>query len=67
MIKNSRILTEEDKHWQDITELAAIAALQGLLSNPHSYFADGTIEEKKDIVSKAIFCAYELVNKLKEE
>lgn len=56
---------EEDAHWQDVTERAAIAALQGLLANPHSCYGDGTIKE--DIVSKAMFCAYELVNKLKEE
>lgn len=65
MMANSRILTEEDKHWQDVTERAAIAALQGFLANPHSCYGDGTIKE--DTVSKAMFCAYQLVNKLKEE
>lgn len=65
MMVNSRILTEEDKHWQDVEERAAIAALQGLLANPHSFYSGGTIKE--DIVSTAMSCAYQLVNKLKEE
>ena len=56
---------EENDRWRYITEGAAIAALQGLLANPHSCYGDGTIKE--DIVSKAMFCAYKLVNKLKEE
>lgn len=55
----------KEQHWQDVTEDAAIAALQGLLANPHACYGDGTIKE--DIVSKAMSCAYQLVNKLKEE
>lgn len=65
MMANSRILTEEDKHWQDVEERAAIAALQGLLANPHSFYSSGTMKE--DIVSKAMSCAYQLVNRLKEK
>lgn len=65
MMANSKILTEEDKHWQDVEERAAIAALQGLLANLHSFYSSGTMKE--DIVSKAMSCAYQLVNELKEE
>lgn len=30
-----------DEHWKDVRERAAIAAMQGMLSNPTKYLADG--------------------------
>lgn len=60
------ILNDEDvKHWQDVKERAAIAALQGLLANSVSFYNNGTMRE--DIASKAMFCAHQLMIKLKKE
>ena len=59
----------QDKHWQDVRERAAIAALQGLLANPHSFYSGGTMKE--DIVptalSKGDALAWELEEEQKEE
>lgn len=67
MMVNSRILTEEDKHWQDVKERAAIAALQGLLANPELVWHDEDCEERVFIVPRAMKYANDLVEKLKEE
>lgn len=39
----------EDEHWQDVRERAAIAAMQGLLTDPNKigsfkYFAEGAVK-----------------------
>lgn len=31
----------DETHWRDVRERAAIAAMQGMLSNPTKYLADG--------------------------
>lgn len=67
MMANSKILTEEDKHWQDVEERAAIAALQGLLANPELVWHDNDCEERVFIVPRAISYADKLVEKLKEK
>lgn len=62
------ILNDEDvKHWQDVRERAAIAALQGLLANPELICHDSDCDEKVFIVSRAIRYAEKLVKKLKEK
>lgn len=53
--------TGEDEHWQDVRERAAIAALNGLLSN-HSN--DGSFE---DFAKDAVSCADALVKQLKDK
>lgn len=53
---------DEDLHWQDVKERAAIAALQGLLANP------SLVGEHRDyLIIRAKICAEELVEKLKEK
>lgn len=51
----------EDEHWQDVRERAAIAALNGLLSNPSD---DGSFE---DFAKVAISCANALIEELKKK
>lgn len=58
-------IENQDNHWQDVKECAAIAALQGLLANSVSFYNNGTMRE--DIASKAMFCAHQLMIKLKKE
>ena len=36
-----QIETTTDEHWQEVRERAAIAAMQGMLSNPNMRLADG--------------------------
>ena len=55
---------EDDKHWQDVKERAAIAALQGLLANPHSFYSSGTMKE--GIVSEAYYKGHALAGRLEE-
>lgn len=57
-------IQDEDAHWQDVTERAAIAALQGLLANTNIFNSYG---EKIDIASRAVSYAYALSRELKEE
>lgn len=53
---------DEDLHWQNVKERAAIAALQGLLANPK------LIKEHRDyLILDAKIYAEELVEKLKEK
>jgi hypothetical protein len=49
------------KHWQDVRERAAIAALNGLLSDVNHH------GNSIDFVRRAINCANELVKQLKGE
>jgi len=56
---------EDDKHWQDVKERAAIAALQGLLANPHSFNSSGTTM-KEGIVSEAYYKGHALARRLEE-
>lgn len=49
-----------DEHWQDVRERAAIAAMQGLLTNPNKY---GSFE---DFAEGAVGCADALVERLKK-
>lgn len=35
------IEVDTDEHWRNVRERAAIAAMQGMLSNPAMYLADG--------------------------
>ena len=53
--------TGEDEHWQDVRERAAIAALNGLLSNPSN---DGSFE---DFAKDAVSCADALIEELKKK
>lgn len=53
----------EDEHWQDVRERAAIAALQGLSANSGLVY-DNT-EEKINIAARAVIYANELVKQLK--
>ena len=39
-LKTSKRIVDEN-HWRDVRERAAIAAMQGMLSNPTKYLADG--------------------------
>lgn len=50
-----------EKHWQDVRERAAIAAMQGLLSN------NGLRANSKDYVSVSVEYADALVKQLKGE
>lgn len=60
-------LLDEDKHWQDVRERAAIAALQGLCANP-KLIDRGTFECLYDIsVWKAVEYADVLVEQLKQK
>lgn len=47
-------------HWQDVRERAAIAAMQGLLS-------DGRQVNVSHVIKYSIICADELIKKLKGE
>lgn len=53
---------EDDKHWQNVKERAAIAALQGLLANPALVEKDGY-----DLALTAKCRAVQLVERLKKE
>ena len=53
--------TGEDEHWQGVRERAAIAALNGLLSNPSN---DGSFE---DFAKDAVSCADALIEELKKK
>ena len=53
---------EEDKHWQEVRERAAIAAMQGLLSNSRRIFA-----YYQDCAEMAINYANTLVEQLIEK
>lgn len=53
---------EEDEHWQEVRERAAIAAMQGLLANPKRCFI-----HYSDGIKKAINYADELVKELKKK
>ena len=52
-------------HWQDVRERAAIAAMQGLLSNPQLFYDNG--EEKIIIEANAMSHADELIRRLKKK
>lgn len=52
---------EENEHWQDVRERAAISALQGLLSNT---CRAGSF---KDYAVGAVACANALIEELKKE
>lgn len=55
----------EDKHWQDVRERAAIAAMQGILCAPIKEGAD-PYPSKEQIVEYTIELADELVKQLKK-
>ena len=56
----------EEKHWQDVRERAAIAVLNGILSNPNYKFK--VSESSPNIVSEnAVIIADALVKQLKGE
>lgn len=57
-------IQDEDAHWQDVAERAAIAAMQGLLANTNIFASYG---EKIDIAWMAVSYAYVLSRKLREE
>lgn len=52
----------EDEHWQDVRERAAIAAMQGMLSNSVMRLADGDTYPKI-----AVMYADALIEQLKEK
>lgn len=63
----------EEKHWQDVKERTAIAAMQGLLSN-HIYgdnvarkSKENNIETTNEIVADAVNIADALVKQLQEK
>lgn len=55
----------DNKHWQDVRERAAIAALGGLSANSQLVYDNG--EEKINPVARAIRYADALVEQLKEK
>lgn len=57
------LLTNNDEHWQDVRERAAIAAMQGLAANSCLVYNSG--EEKIDFIKRAIRYADTLVKELK--
>lgn len=57
----ARIKKTEDEHWQEVRERAAIAAIQGVLSNPNK---NGS---PKEIAEFAVSCADALVEQLTKE
>ena len=58
-------LLDEEKHWQDLRERAAIAAMQGILSN--AGLVDGQYEYRITVEKSALAYADELVKHLKGE
>ena len=56
----------EDKHWQDVRERAAIAAMQSLLCAPIKEGFDPN-PSKEQIIEYSIALADELVKQLKKE
>ena len=50
----------EDDHWQDVRERAAIAAMQGLLTNPNR------VGSFMDYIVGAVVCADSLIEELKD-
>lgn len=56
---------DEETHWQDVRERAAIAAMQGLLANPQLFYDNG--EEKINIEAMAMSQTDKLVKRLKGE
>ena len=56
---------EENEHWQDVRERAAIAAMQGLSANPNLLNVNGY--EKIDITARAMRYADDIVKKLKKK
>ena len=63
--KDFEFIEEKLEHWQDVAERAAIAALQGLLANPYSFYSSGTMKE--GIALTALLEGETLAAKLKEE
>ena len=55
----------EDEHWKDVRERAAIAAMQGMLSN--AGLVDGQYEYRITVEKAALAFADELVKLLKGE
>lgn len=58
-------LLDNKKHWEDVRERAAIAAMQGMLSN--AGLVDGQYEYRITIEKAALAYADELVKHLKGE
>lgn len=54
----------EESHWQDVRERAAIAAMQGIISTPNITFTRDSLEI---IPHNAILIADELVKQLKKK
>lgn len=52
----------EDEHWQDVRERAAIAAMQGIMSNPELIY-----DKCDEIIARATRYANELVEQLKKK
>ena len=52
----------EDEHWQDVRERAAIAAMQGMMSNSELIY-----DKCDDIITRAIRYAHTLVEELKKK
>ena len=55
---------EENEHWKDVRERAAIAALQGLSANPMLVYNNS--EEKINIITRAMRYADELIEELRK-
>lgn len=74
VLVNSRMWAEDElellnqnndnEHWQDVRERAAIAAMQGLLANPNLVYDNS--EEKINIIARAIRYTDALVEQLKK-
>lgn len=63
-VESLDFILDEEKHWQDIRERAAIAAMQGLLCAP-SYEADR--DKLNMIATDAVSIADALIEELKKE
>ena len=65
LVNFTKELLDEDKHWQDVRERAAIAAMQGILSCGEGAFSyDGVTDE---IAKSAVEQADSLVKQLRGE
>lgn len=60
-----QIETITDEHLQEVRERAAIAALQGLATNPKLVYDNGG--EKLNVIARAVRYADELVKELKKK
>jgi hypothetical protein len=57
---------DDEKHWQDVKERAAIAAMQGMLANPE-LLDESSLDYRIKIEMASVGYANELVERLKKK